>query len=176
MPCSRWGSIAARPTAGPSPCFTVTAVFYLGCDRCGGDACLSAPCRPRRGIPTHCRRERLAHVWCPHRAYRAHEPSAGHNRRVPAQAARHDRRAPPSPTVIANMEALGAEIFHVYGLTETYGPHSICAWHEEWDALPVDDARVRRPGRAYRISSLRRCAWSMTPCRTCRRTPRPWAR
>ena len=30
--------------------------------------------------------------------------------------------APPSPTVIANMEALGAEIFHVYGLTETYGP------------------------------------------------------
>ena len=54
--------------------------------------------------------------------------------------------APPSPTVIANMEALGAEIFHVYGLTETYGPHSICAWHEEWDALPADE-RARKKAR-----------------------------
>ena len=54
--------------------------------------------------------------------------------------------APPSPTVIANMEALGAEIFHVYGLTETYGPHSICAWHEEWDDLPVDE-RARKKAR-----------------------------
>jgi fatty-acyl-CoA synthase len=54
--------------------------------------------------------------------------------------------APPSPTVIANMEALGAEIFHVYGLTETYGPHSICAWHEEWDALPAEE-RARKKAR-----------------------------
>jgi fatty-acyl-CoA synthase len=54
--------------------------------------------------------------------------------------------APPSPTVIANMEALGAEIFHVYGLTETYGPHSICAWHAEWDALPAD-VRARKKAR-----------------------------
>ena len=54
--------------------------------------------------------------------------------------------APPSPTVIANMEALGAEIFHVYGLTETYGPHSVCAWHEEWDALPADE-RARKKAR-----------------------------
>lgn len=54
--------------------------------------------------------------------------------------------APPSPTVIANMEALGAEVFHVYGLTETYGPHSICAWHEEWDALPAAE-RARKKAR-----------------------------
>jgi fatty-acyl-CoA synthase len=54
--------------------------------------------------------------------------------------------APPSPTVIANMEALGAEIFHVYGLTETYGPHSICAWHAEWDDLPADE-RARKKAR-----------------------------
>ena len=25
----------------------------------------------------------------------------------------------------------------MYGLTETYGPHSICAWRTEWDALPT---------------------------------------
>jgi len=54
--------------------------------------------------------------------------------------------APPSPTVIANMEALGAEITHVYGLTETYGPHSVCAWHAEWDALPADE-RARKKAR-----------------------------
>lgn len=54
--------------------------------------------------------------------------------------------APPSPTVIANMEALGAEIFHVYGLTETYGPHSICAWHEAWDDLPAEE-RARKKSR-----------------------------
>jgi fatty-acyl-CoA synthase len=54
--------------------------------------------------------------------------------------------APPSPTVIARMEALGAEITHVYGLTETYGPHSVCAWHEEWDALPPEE-RARKKAR-----------------------------
>jgi fatty-acyl-CoA synthase len=54
--------------------------------------------------------------------------------------------APPSPTVIANMEALGAEIFHVYGLTETYGPHSVCAWHEAWETLPALE-RARKKAR-----------------------------
>jgi fatty-acyl-CoA synthase len=44
--------------------------------------------------------------------------------------------APPSPTVLAAVEAMGAKITHVYGLTETYGPHTICEWHPEWDGLP----------------------------------------
>lgn len=43
--------------------------------------------------------------------------------------------APPSPAIIESMESMGAEIIHVYGLTETYGPMSICAWKEEWDTL-----------------------------------------
>ena len=34
--------------------------------------------------------------------------------------------APPSPTIIETMEGLGASIVHVYGLTETYGPHTVC--------------------------------------------------
>jgi fatty-acyl-CoA synthase len=54
--------------------------------------------------------------------------------------------APPSPTVIARMEALGATIVHAYGLTETYGPFTICAWPGEWDDLP-DDERHRRRAR-----------------------------
>ncbi|HMQ35729.1 MAG TPA: AMP-binding protein, partial [Chloroflexaceae bacterium] len=59
--------------------------------------------------------------------------------------------APPSPTVLAAVEAMGAKITHVYGLTETYGPHTICAWHPEWDALPGEQrARLKsRQGVPY---------------------------
>ena len=52
--------------------------------------------------------------------------------------------APPSPTVIARMEELGFEIEHVYGLTETYGPISICAWNPDWDGVDGPErARLR---------------------------------
>jgi len=47
--------------------------------------------------------------------------------------------APPPATVIAAMEAMGFHITHVYGLTETYGPAVVCAWHDEWTALPHDE-------------------------------------
>jgi fatty-acyl-CoA synthase len=43
--------------------------------------------------------------------------------------------ASPAPTTIAQMEALGATITQVYGLTETYGPITVCAWQSQWDAL-----------------------------------------
>jgi len=46
--------------------------------------------------------------------------------------------APPSPTIIQNIEAIGANITHVYGLTEVYGPHSVCAWQPKWDGLPAE--------------------------------------
>jgi fatty-acyl-CoA synthase len=45
--------------------------------------------------------------------------------------------APPPAAVIEGMEALGFHITHVYGLTEVYGPAVVCAWHDEWDALPA---------------------------------------
>lgn len=44
--------------------------------------------------------------------------------------------APPAST-IEGMERLGFDITHVYGLTETYGPASICAKHSSWDTLPL---------------------------------------
>src|SRR5208337_2235021 len=46
--------------------------------------------------------------------------------------------APPPPAVIRAAEEIGIEIAHVYGLTETYGPHSVCAWHAEWDCEPLE--------------------------------------
>lgn len=44
--------------------------------------------------------------------------------------------AAPPASVIAAMEALGADITHTYGLTEVYGPCVYCAWQSDWDALP----------------------------------------
>jgi fatty-acyl-CoA synthase len=43
--------------------------------------------------------------------------------------------APPSPTIIGQMEQLGARVVHVYGLTETYGPMTVNAWQPGWADL-----------------------------------------
>jgi fatty-acyl-CoA synthase len=50
--------------------------------------------------------------------------------------------APPSPTTIAHMERMGFRIVHVYGLTETYGPISVCQSQPEWADLPADERAV----------------------------------
>ena len=42
--------------------------------------------------------------------------------------------APPPASVIENMEASGFNVTHVYGLTETYGPSVVCAWHDKWNS------------------------------------------
>jgi fatty-acyl-CoA synthase len=47
--------------------------------------------------------------------------------------------AAPPPAVIEGTEQLGFAITHVYGLTEVYGPAVVCAWHDEWDALPASE-------------------------------------
>jgi fatty-acyl-CoA synthase len=46
--------------------------------------------------------------------------------------------APPAPQIIENVEAMGANITHTYGLTEVFGPHSVCAWKPEWDNLSAE--------------------------------------
>src|SRR5258708_3336520 len=43
--------------------------------------------------------------------------------------------APPSPTIIGRMSELGARIVHVYGLTETYGPYTVCEIQDGWTRL-----------------------------------------
>ena len=43
--------------------------------------------------------------------------------------------APPSPTIIARMSELGARIVHFYGLTETYGPYTVCEIQDSWARL-----------------------------------------
>ncbi|MGH7078241.1 MAG: AMP-binding protein, partial [Acetobacteraceae bacterium] len=61
--------------------------------------------------------------------------------------------APPPATVIEGMERMGFDVTHVYGLTETYGPAVVSAWHPEWSALPAPErARLKaRQGVPYDV-------------------------
>jgi len=62
--------------------------------------------------------------------------------------------APPSPTLLGQMRTLGFRPLHVYGLTETYGPTTVCAWQESWPQMETDAlaSRLARQGQAYVIS------------------------
>ena len=62
--------------------------------------------------------------------------------------------APPA-TVIEGMERMGFEVTQVYGLTETYGPSVVCAWHDAWNEKPVEErARLKaRQGVRYPCST-----------------------
>ena len=64
--------------------------------------------------------------------------------------------APPAPQVIRTVEGMGATIYHAYGLTETYGPHTVCALQPGWDELPADErARLKsRQGVPFVIAGL----------------------
>ncbi|QTP58431.1 acyl-CoA synthetase [Billgrantia antri] len=61
--------------------------------------------------------------------------------------------AAPPASVIAGVEKLGIEVTHVYGLTEVYGPVTVCAWREAWDELPLEQrARIKaRQGVRYHM-------------------------
>src|SRR5437588_2527700 len=54
--------------------------------------------------------------------------------------------AAPPASMIEGMQKMGFDITHVYGLTEVYGPATVCAKHPEWDELPLAD-QVRLNGR-----------------------------
>ena len=64
--------------------------------------------------------------------------------------------APPSPTLLARMSELNFRVVHVYGLTETYGPITVCPEQEAWRELPVAQRAeyLARQGQAYISSDL----------------------
>jgi len=43
--------------------------------------------------------------------------------------------AAPPAAVLERSSAVGFRVTHAYGLTEVYGPNTVCAWHPEWDEL-----------------------------------------
>jgi fatty-acyl-CoA synthase len=62
--------------------------------------------------------------------------------------------AAPPAQVIASVQAMGIEITHAYGLTETYGPVTVCAWKEEWDELSADERATVKARQGVRYPTL----------------------
>lgn len=61
--------------------------------------------------------------------------------------------AAPPASMIEGMEKMGFDLTHVYGLTEVYGPATVCAKHEAWDGLDIGErARLNaRQGVRYHL-------------------------
>ena len=61
--------------------------------------------------------------------------------------------SPPPQTVLEAAEREGFDVTHVYGLTETYGPATVCAWQEDWNSLQASEraALKSRQGVNYLV-------------------------
>ena len=61
--------------------------------------------------------------------------------------------AAPPPAILEQIEALGFDVTHAYGLTECYGPGVVSEWHPEWDELPTAEkaAKKARQGVPYLV-------------------------
>ncbi len=61
--------------------------------------------------------------------------------------------AAPPASMIEGMEQMGFDLTHVYGLTEVYGPATVCAKHDDWQQLPIGErARLNaRQGVRYHL-------------------------
>ncbi len=59
--------------------------------------------------------------------------------------------AAPPAAVLQRMTEIGIDMTHLYGLTECYGPASVCAWQDNWAALSADEiaAKKARQGVVY---------------------------
>ena len=62
--------------------------------------------------------------------------------------------APPPATTLAQMQRMGFHVTHVYGLTETYGPAVMCAWHDDWDDLPIEEQAAMKSRQGVRYHML----------------------
>jgi fatty-acyl-CoA synthase len=94
------------------------------------------------------------------------ELRAGLSHRIAGQVA----GAAPPATIIEGAERIGIELTHVYGLTETYGPASVCAKHENWQHMPID-RRAERNGRQGVRTPLQEAMTVLDPATM---QPTPW--
>ncbi|WP_166267599.1 acyl-CoA synthetase [Marinobacter caseinilyticus] len=62
--------------------------------------------------------------------------------------------AAPPAKVIEAIEEMGIYVTHVYGLTEVYGPVTVCAWKSEWDDLPVQERAAIKARQGVRYHTL----------------------
>ena len=64
--------------------------------------------------------------------------------------------APPSPTLLGRLAELNIRVVHVYGLTETYGPHTVATERDGWEEATPDEraALLARQGQGYTTADL----------------------
>mgnify|MGYP003113316837 CR=1 FL=1 len=62
--------------------------------------------------------------------------------------------AAPPAKVIGAVEEMGINVTHVYGLTEVYGPVTVCAWHGHWDELPLEERATIKSRQGVRYPTL----------------------
>lgn len=62
--------------------------------------------------------------------------------------------AAPPAAVLQRMAEIGIDMTHLYGLTECYGPASVCAWQEEWAALSADEVAAKRARQGVSYPTL----------------------
>jgi len=68
--------------------------------------------------------------------------------------------APPPEKLLAEMNAAGFDVTHLYGLTETYGPAVVNEWHSDWSALPAPEQaslKARQGVRYLPLENLEVC-------------------
>ena len=72
--------------------------------------------------------------------------------------------SPPPSTTFSGAAAIGIDLVHIYGLTETYGPAAVCPTQEDWAALPpqAQAAKVARQGMATLMQQDMRVLDSIT--------------
>ncbi len=62
--------------------------------------------------------------------------------------------APPAEKLLADMNAAGFDVTHLYGLTETYGPAVVNDWHQDWSSLPPDAQAALKARQGVRYLPL----------------------
>ncbi|KAI8561786.1 hypothetical protein RHMOL_Rhmol04G0368500 [Rhododendron molle] len=62
--------------------------------------------------------------------------------------------AAPPPSVLSAMSQCGFRVTHTYGLSETYGPSTVCAWKPEWDQLPIESQAQLKARQGVRYVGL----------------------
>ncbi|GER31418.1 AMP dependent ligase [Striga asiatica] len=62
--------------------------------------------------------------------------------------------AAPPPQILLAMSDLGFRVTHTYGLSETYGPSTVCAWNPEWESLPPSTRARLNSRQGVRYVSL----------------------
>ena len=80
--------------------------------------------------------------------------SDAERRPLPRPVAFFTAAAPPPEAVLAGMREAGFAVTHLYGLTESYGPAVVNAWHTEWDDLPADAQAARKARQGVRYPVL----------------------